>query len=336
MRKCHCLQAPNAVNCSSGTRLNPMKCTNELFEEQAERAPDSIAVVFEGRKLTYRELNRRADELAGQLRDLGVGPDGLVALFLERSPEMVVGLLGVLKAGGAYLPLDPVLPRKRLAYMVADAQPVVVITQPRLQSELPPNNAHNVVIDAEAPPVARPEQRSAGGRARDLHDLAYVIYTSGSTGEPKGVEIEDRALVNMLASMQRRPGFSAEDTVLAITTIAFDIAAMEIFLPPVSGGCVVIAPSQTAMDAGALIDLIARSDATVLQATPATLRMLLDAGWAGDGRLKVFCGGEAWMADLSHQVAGAIHSRARLLRERIGYEGFVSELRPPKISARQA
>jgi amino acid adenylation domain-containing protein len=279
-----------------------MKCINELFEEQAERAPDSIAVVFEGRKLTYRELNRRTDELAGQLRVLGVGPDGLVALFLERSPEMVVGLLGVLKAGGAYLPLDPVLPRKRLAYMVADAQPVVVITQPRLQSELPPNNAHNVVIDAEAPPVARPEQRSAGGRARDLHDLAYVIYTSGSTGEPKDVEIEDRALGNMLASMQRRPGFSAEDTILAITTIAFDIAAMEIFLPLVSGGCVVIAPSQTAMDAGALIDLIARSDATVLQATPATLRMLLDAGWAGDGRLKVFCGGEAWMADLASEL----------------------------------
>lgn len=279
-----------------------MKCINELFEEQAERAPDSIAVVFEGRKLTYRELNRRADELAGQLRDLGVGPDGLVALFLERSPEMVVGLLGVLKAGGAYLPLDPVLPRKRLAYMVADAQPVVVITQPRLRSELPPNNAHNVVIDGEAPPAARPEQRSAAGRARDPHDLAYVIYTSGSTGEPKGVEIEDRALGNMLASMQRRPGFSAEDTILAITTIAFDIAALEIFLPLVSGGCVVIAPSQTAMDAVALINLIARSDATVLQATPATLRMLLDAGWAGDGRLKVFCGGEAWTADLASEL----------------------------------
>jgi amino acid adenylation domain-containing protein len=208
----------------------------------------------------------------------------------------------VLKAGGAYLPLDPVLPRKRLAYMVADAQPVVVITQPRLQSELPPNNAHNVVIDAEAPPVARPEQRSAGGRARDLHDLAYVIYTSGSTGEPKGVEIEDRALVNMLASMQRRPGFSAEDTILAITTIAFDIAALEIFLPLVSGGCVVIAPSEIALDSVALIDLVARSGATVLQATPATLRMLLGAGWAGDGRLKVFCGGEAWAADLASEL----------------------------------
>ena len=276
---------------------------HELFEAQVERTPDAIALVFEGIGLTYRELNQRADRLAHQLRALGVAPSVLVALFLERSLDIVVGMLGVLKAGGAYIPLDTIHPYKRLAYMLADARPLVLLTQERFQSKLPPHRSHVVVIDAvEPPPAAGLKSASAPPRALSPHDLAYVIYTSGSTGEPKGVEIEHCAVVNMLASMQRRPGLGAEDTMLAITTLTFDIAVLEIFLPLLCGASVVIAASKTTGDGEALIDLIEQSGAGVMQATPATLGMLLDAGWAGTPHLKILCGGEAWKAELANQL----------------------------------
>ena len=275
---------------------------DELFASQAERTPERTAAVFENQRLSYAELNRRADELAGRLRALGVGPDVLVALFLERSLEMVVGMLGVLKAGGAYVPLDPTHPRNRLAGMLADAQPAVLLTHRRLRSKLPPHQCHVVAIDDDAPtavPVAHPP---AANRTRNPRDLAYVIYTSGSTGEPKGVEIEHRSVVNLLASMLRQPALGAEDTMLAITTLGFDIAALEIFLPLTRGACVVIAAGETINDGAALAGLIVRCDATVMQATPATLRMLLDAGWGGSPRLKILCGGEAWTAELANQL----------------------------------
>jgi amino acid adenylation domain-containing protein len=280
-----------------------MTYIHELFETQAQRTPDAVAVVFEESKLTYRELNRRADGLAQQLRALGVGPDVLVALFLERSLDMVVGMLGVLKAGGAYVPLDPRHPRKRLAYVLADAQPLVLLTQGRLRSELPPHHSHVVAIDVDVPPAAgRLDQGSAAGRARGPRDLAFVIYTSGSTGEPKGVEVEHGSVVNMLASMQRRPGLDAEDTMLGITTLAFDIAVLEIFLPLTCGARVVIVAGETIGDPEALIGLIERSGVNVMQATPTTLRMLLDAGWAGASHLKVLCGGEAWTTELASEL----------------------------------
>ena len=275
---------------------------DELFLKQVERTPERTAAIFEDQHLSYAELNRRAEELAHQLRALGVGPDVLVALYLERSLDMVVGVLGVLKAGGAYVPLDPSHPRNRLAYMLAHAQPRVLLTQARLQSELPPHRSHVVAIDADQPAAARLEHAPAPVHARSPHDLAYVIYTSGSTGEPKGVEIEHRAVVNLLASMRHRPGLNADDTMLAITTLAFDIAVLEIFLPLACGACVVIAATETIADGMALAGLIERSRASVMQATPATLQMLLDAGWAGAPHLKILCGGEAWTRELARQL----------------------------------
>jgi amino acid adenylation domain-containing protein len=277
-------------------------CIHELFEQQVAKTPEAVAVVYEGVELSYADLNARANRLAHRLRALGVGPDVLVALVLERSLDMVVGLLGVLKAGGAYVPLDPAHPRKRLADMLADAQPLVLLTQERLQFKLPPHRSHVVAIDADAPSAERLEHAPASGRACSPRDLAYVIYTSGSTGEPKGVEIEHCAVVNMLASMQRRPGLGAENTMLAITTLAFDIAGLEIFLPLACGARVVIASSETIGDGVALAELIERSGASAMQATPATFRMLLDAGWAGAARLKVLCGGEAWSSELANQL----------------------------------
>ena len=273
---------------------------HELIEAQVARTPDAVAVIFEENRLTYGELNRRADGLAHQLRALDVGSGGLVALFVERSIDMVVGMLGVLKAGGAYVPLDPIHPAKRLAYMLADAQPLVLLTQRRLQSELPPHRSHVIVMDAGTPSQIDPAPVSGRGCSPD--DLAYVIYTSGSTGEPKGVEIGHRAVVNMLASMQRRPGLGAQDTMLALTTLTFDIAVLEVFLPLMCGARVVIAGHKTISDGMALADFIDKSSATVLQATPSALRMLLDAGWVGAPHLKILCGGEAWTPELANRL----------------------------------
>jgi amino acid adenylation domain-containing protein len=275
---------------------------HELFEKQAARTPGAIAVVFEQSTLTYRELDQRADELAHRLRTLGVGPNILVAIFLERSLDIVVGLLGVLKAGGAYVPLDPHHPSERLGSMLADADPFVVVTQRPLQSKLPAYRGHVAVIDDDTPSAARFDHRHTS-RLRCLpHDLAYVIYTSGSTGVPKGVEIEHRSVVNLLASMQRRPGVGADDRMLAVTTLTFDIAALEIFLPLVCGARLVLAARPAVLDGVALADLVDRHGITIMQATPATWKMLLDAGWAGARGLKILCGGEAWTAELASRL----------------------------------
>lgn len=278
-----------------------MKCIHELFEIQAAENPDAAALEFGTERLSYRELDQRAERLARRLRGLGAGPETLVALFLERSAEMVVGLLGVLKAGAAYVPLDPVLlPEKRLTYMLEDAKPLIVLTQRRLQSSLPPHAGLPVLLEdetAEEAPAADP-------RPVRPDDLAYVIYTSGSTGQPKGVEIRHGAVVNLLESMRRRPGLSAGDRMLALTTLAFDIAVLEIFLPLACGACVCIAGSDTARDGVALTALIGRAGVTVMQATPATMQMLLDAGWEGAPGLKILCGGEAWSAGLATRLLG--------------------------------
>ncbi len=275
---------------------------HSLFEEQVERSPDRIAAVFDESELTYRELNLQADRLAQRLRELGVQPGVLVGLFIERSLELVIGMLSILKAGGAYVPLDPAHPRSRIALVLNDAQPPVLLTTSQLRAKLPPHNSREVTLEAVLSTGEGDGPHSALTRAGNPSDLAYVIYTSGSTGKPKGVEVEHGSVLNMLASMQRQPGFGADDTMLAITTVAFDISVLEIFLPLVSGGRLVVAPVNATVDAEALISLIESSGATVLQATPSSLRMLLDAGWIGAPQLKLLCGGEAWTDNLAKEL----------------------------------
>jgi amino acid adenylation domain-containing protein len=280
----------------------PTKWLDELIEEQIDRSPHAVAAVFEGEQLTYRQLGDRANRLANYLQELGVGRNTLVAICVERSAEMLVGLLGILKAGGAYLPLDPMFPRERLAFMLEDAQPLVLLTQRRLLTDLPEHRAQVVCLDE------LPSMRSAAPASRRVlidrstEDLAYVLYTSGSTGKPKGVQISHRALVNFLISMQREPGITAKDSLLAITTLSFDIAGLELYLPLTVGARVVVASSEAATDGQQLVALMKECKPTVMQATPATWRMLLDSGWNGSSKLKILCGGESWSTELSSEL----------------------------------
>jgi amino acid adenylation domain-containing protein len=277
------------------------KCVHELFEAQVEKTPEAVAVAFEGQQLTYRELNTRANQLARHLQKLGVGPDFLVGICVERSLKMVVGLLGILKAGGAYVPLDPSYPSDRLAFMLEDSAVPVLLTQEQLAEKMPASNARIVRLDADWAQIASEDGLNLSNGANSRH-LAYVIYTSGSTGKPKGVQIPQYALVNFLYSMRQAPGLSAQDTLLAITTLSFDIAGLELWLPLIIGARIVIARRETAQDTQALAELLARCGATVMQATPSTYRLLLAGGWKGNPRLKLLCGGEPWPSDLAQQL----------------------------------
>ncbi|MCU1268103.1 MAG: putative linear pentadecapeptide gramicidin synthetase LgrB [Acidobacteria bacterium] len=274
---------------------------NQLIEQQAERSPNAVAVVFERQTLTYAELNARANQLAHHLRGLGVGPESLVGICVERSLDMIVGLLGILKAGAAYVPLDPAFPHDRLAFMIKDASVPVLITQQELANGLPPHQARLVCLDSDWDIIER-ESTTNPVTAAGNNDLAYVIYTSGSTGEPKGVQIGHRALTNFLCSVRREPGLNANDVLVSVTTLSFDIAALELYLPLIVGARLVIANRDTAADGHQLQERVRETGATVVQATPATWRMLIDAGWRGDKRLKVLCGGEALARDLADRL----------------------------------
>jgi amino acid adenylation domain-containing protein len=294
---CQIIVEWNATN----TEYPQDTCVHQLFEAQVERTPSAVAVVFEGEQLTYRELNARANQLAHYLQQLGVGPEVLVGICVERSLDMVVGLLGILKAGGAYVPLDPAFPSERLAFMLEDTQAPVLVTQQHLLTQLPPHAAKVVCLDADAAVLAQENEANlVSGATSD--NLVYVIYTSGSTGRPKGVQILHRAVVNFLLSMREQPGLSPQDSWLAITTLSFDIAALELFLPLLVGARLIVASRDTAVDGTALAETLSRAGVTVMQATPITWRLLLAAGWQGSPDLKILCGGEALPLDLAQQL----------------------------------
>ena len=285
----------------------------ELFEEQALATPDAVAVEDASRALTYAELNALANRLARRLKAMGVGPEVLVGLAVDRSWRMVVGLLGILKAGGAYVPLDPGYPRARMEYVVGDVRralaegaDLVVVTEAAHLEALPARGVRGVCLDRDA-------SQWEGESAEDLptgalpEDLAYCIYTSGSTGEPKAVGVPHRALTNFLWSMRARPGLSAADTVLALTALTFDIAALEIYLPLIVGGRIVVADRELARDPEALLRFVAARGVTVVQATPSSWRLLAAAPGFDALRLRrALCGGEALDAELGARLIGRL------------------------------
>jgi amino acid adenylation domain-containing protein len=272
-------------------------CLHELFEAQATRTPDAVALEFNGERLTYSELNRRSVQFAYRLQALGVGPNIPVAVYVERSLEMVIALLGVLKAGGAYLPVDLSFPQDRIEFMLEDAQPRVLVTVGKLLAKLPKHRAEVVCVDDCASAA-----KVVAAQGAEPRHLAYIIYTSGSTGKPKGVEICHGSLVNFLSSMRAAPGLEERDTLLSVTTPSFDIFGLELWLPLTVGAKVVIVSPETTRDGRELSSVIQRCGATVMQATPSTWRLLLEAGWDGDPKFKILCGGEAWPPNLAEQL----------------------------------
>lgn len=279
---------------------------HQLFETQARRTPDAVAVVFKAQQLSYAELNNRANQLAHHLRTLGVGPDVIVGLCVERSLEMIVGLLGILKAGGAYSPLDPSYPPERLAYMLGESNATVLVTQSHLEAQLPVTRAQRVRLDADWAEIATQPCNAPQSDVTPDH-LAYLIYTSGSTGQPKGVMIQHRGVVNYLTFLTRHYRLTAEDAVLNVSSLAFDPSVRDLLGPLTSGGRVILVPTAQAREPRQYLSVIREQAVTkILSITPSFLRSLCEA--AQDRYLEqlalhtILTCGEPLEADLCDQV----------------------------------
>ena len=385
------IEQQKLLEVSSNTAYPHNSCLTQLFTEQVSKTPKATAAIYEEEKITYQELNDRANTLAQYLQQLGVQPETLVGICIDRSLEMLVGLLAILKADGAYIPLDPHYPQERLDYIVEDSQLKILLTETKYQQKFAHRNLTLVEVRSgvtESPSygvfastpkeseirsqesevrnqesgAVRPRgifnpqgnahrrsqesgvrsQKSGAVRPRGIFNpqgnahrrsqesgvsisspaplsphlpislspqspsapknLAYVIYTSGSTGKPKGVQITHRSLVNFLYSLKATLGVSAKDTLLSVTTISFDIAALELYLPLLVGGTVVIAPASVAIDSQELASRIEKYNVTIMQATPATWRLLVAGDWKGNNQIKILSGGEALEPQLAEQL----------------------------------
>jgi amino acid adenylation domain-containing protein len=279
--------------------IGPLANAHDFIAAQIARTPDAVAVGHNGASMTYRQLGQRANAVAADLLERGVQPGELVALFVRRSPDMMAAILGILKAGAAYVPVDPSFPADRVAYMLQDANARCVVTEAALSAWLPPG-VQVLMMDA------------VQGTDVDVHVAvdpagpSYVIYTSGSTGRPKGVLLPHRALVNLFVTLRDWPGMSAADTVVAVTTLSFDISIVEVLLPLTLGARIEVADAATAADGMALARLADACQATVMQATPASWRMLLDAGWQGRAGLKIISGGEPLPRELADRLLARV------------------------------
>ncbi len=245
------------------TEYPDQKCFHQLFEEQVERNPKAVAVVFGKQQLTYGELNAKANQLAHYLRSLGVGPDSLVGICLERSLEMAVGFLGIFKSGGAYLPLDPKYPQDRLTFMLEDSQTKVLLTQQRLVESLPKHNAQVVLLDTDWETIAQQGQENPLNNTT-AENLAYIIYTSGSTGKPKGVMIPHRGLVNHNLAIAELFNLQPSDRVLQFASISFDIAVEELFPSWITGVTVVFRPEEMISSGTDFLKFITQEQLTIL------------------------------------------------------------------------
>jgi len=279
-----------------------------LFDAQAARTPDAVAVVSDDESITYDQLNTQIDLLASQLRAQGIVKETSVALYLERSARIPIALLATLRAGGAFLPLDPSHPTARLEAILEEAAPTLLLTERALLSTLPRTTASILCLEDSANPgqsQALSFPAIASPPPADLsHALAYTLFTSGSTGRPKGVLIERGALSNLLVDLASRIGLNTSDTLLAVTTLSFDIALLEMLAPLLIGARLVIASRETASDGRLLAEQLRTSAATAMQATPATWQMLLDSGWQPAPDFTVLCGGDTLTQPLADRLTG--------------------------------
>jgi amino acid adenylation domain-containing protein len=266
------------------------RCIHQLFEAQAERTPDAIAVVAAEGQLTYRQLNASANRLAHHLRKLGAGPEARIGICLKRSPELVVGLLAILKAGAAYVPLDPSYPHERLSYIVEHAEVQILVTEKTVEAALPARAL--VYVDTDRAQIARESEENpcSGVAARNA---AYVIYTSGSTGKPKGVMIEHRSVINFLAWARTLTDLTCNSSMLAMTSVSFDTAVLELYLPLAFGACVVLARAHEARDGKELGRIIREAQVSLMQATPSTYRLLTEEDPGSLAGVHVISGGDA-------------------------------------------
>jgi amino acid adenylation domain-containing protein len=279
----------------------PYNFASELFSAQAALTPNAVAARHGARAWTYAELDQRANQLAHTLAANGVGAFALVGVFLPRSLDMLACLHAIWRVGAAYVPIDPEYPVDRIAHMVEDSAARLVISNNDLRTSLPESCAV-LLLDREAATIDAQPTAPPTAPAGDGSSAAYVIYTSGSTGKPKGVAVPHRAFLNFIASMRRYPGIQAEDILVAVTTLSFDIAGLELHLPLAVGATVVIASADQSADGAELLQLLRQSNATFMQATPSTWRLLLNAGFAPARSFKILCGGEAFPADLAAQL----------------------------------
>ncbi|MEL6880528.1 MAG: amino acid adenylation domain-containing protein, partial [Cyanobacteria bacterium J06607_10] len=296
----------------------PELCVHQQIEQQTQQRPDARAILFSAGNtsaddkrqtttLTFQQLNHRANQIAHYLIEQGIQTGSRVGLFLPRSLDMVIALLAILKAGGTYVPLDPSHPAERTRHIVADAQLTAIISHRALVRtlSLPASVAALYLDEPDLQIQTQPTDNPVCAVSRE--DIAYILYTSGSTGKPKGVIIRHRSLNNFLAAMTEVTCINCKDTWLAVTTLGFDIAALEIFLPLLTGACLVITPTEVTIDGQQLIDQINAHQITLMQATPSTWRLLIDAGWRGKPALRAFCGGEALALSLAQQLLSQVN-----------------------------
>lgn len=279
---------------------------DDWIAQQANKQPDAVAVVASDGEWTYRELDTRATQLARHLKALGAASGQRVGIYHSRKRDLLVAMLAVLKSGAAYVPLDPSFPSQRLTFMCEDAKLAAIITEATLQGSVPAPALPQIVLDRDdswmkqdGAPLSAQEQCGTPTSKR----VAYVIYTSGSTGLPKGVLVQHSAVTNFIHSMHAMPGIRSTDTLVAVTTLSFDIAVLELLAPLCAGARVVLASKEQASDGSLLSGLLHTHRATLFQATPATYRLLFAAGWRGARDLRVLVGGEALPKDLAQQLA---------------------------------
>ena len=274
----------------------------KLFEEQVERNPFKTAVVSGSKKLSYKELDDQSNRLANHMINLGIKPGNTVGVCLERSADMIIAVLGILKAGCGYLPLDPLYPNDRLSYMYKDSGTTVLISQNSLREKIDSfTNTSIISIDKDESEISKCSSNKPN-LTIDTQSVAYMIYTSGSTGKPKGVGVHHKAVVNLIESMSVKPGINKDDILLAVVTLSFDMSVFEIFASLSTGATLVIADSNEILDGQALIDLIEYHNITIIQATPSFWNILLSNGWKGKSNLKALCGGEALTYSLIQQI----------------------------------